>query len=784
MKKSVLGLALLMLSATLARSDASSGDWSEDFALPGAESSVYCAVEYDGSLVLGGAFTHVDLSPTTRVARWDGNDWQPMGDGFDGAVRDLVVINGSLYAAGEFGHSGATAVNGIARWDGAAWQPLAVQPDFDSVLSLCLYQGRLVVAGILDWYTDEYHYFEQGGLSAYDGYEWTSLATFEWGWASHVSDMVVYEGDLVVQGAFEGLDGDYGIRNLARWDGGSWSSMGYLYEPCDFEFFEGELLTGDYSGVFRWTGAAWEEFPGDLPGNVRALLSFDGGLVACGNFDIDGGRCAAFWDGAAWSALGAPFGNPANIVPPTLTLLGSYQDQLFIGGGFRQANHSAMNRLALWDGSAWVPFASPSHLGHYGGLDWSPYGLGTFAGSLVAGGPFDFGFDSALNGVGEFDGDAWKPLGAGLPDRFDSIYCFEELDGELVAGGTFAEIDSVPALNVAAWNGTGWHALGAGLPFACRALRLVGSTLFAAGGSSLRAWDGTSWQDLAIGLDGTIIDLHAYQGELVAVGTFATDDLGQPLNFIGRWDGAGWQPFGGGFDAQASALVEWNDQLVASGSFTLADGQPASHIARWDGQQWQPFPGVVTGNVTALAVYHGDLIAGGWISAIDGEACGGIARWNGASWELLGTGLAELDYSGASLYDLEVVDDWLYACGTFRVAGGHMSYAVGRWSDAPTGVGTGSSPAAPHAANFPNPFNPATTIRCALPAAAPVTLRVLDPAGRCVRTLLSAAPQPAGPFTAIWDGRDDSGYRLASGVYLYRLEAGDFRVSGKMTLLK
>ena len=215
--------------------------------------------------------------------------------------------------------------------------------------------------------------------------------------------------------------------------------------------------------------------------------------------------------------------------------------------------------------------------------------------------------------------------------------------------------------------------------------------------------------------------MPAQAGEHPGVGLSATDDLGQPLNFIGRWDGAGWQPFGGGFDAQASALVEWNDQLVASGSFTLADGQHASHIARWDGQQWQPFPGVVTGNVTALAVYHGDLIAGGWISAIDGEACGGIARWNGASWELLGTGLAELDYSGASLYDLEVVDDWLYACGTFRVAGGHMSYAVGRWSDAPTGVNTGSSPAAPYAAPRASGSSRGVASRSASSAAQPWT---------------------------------------------------------------
>ncbi len=86
-------------------------------------------------------------------------------------------------------------------------------------------------------------------------------------------------------------------------------------------------------------------------------------------------------------------------------------------------------------------------------------------------------------------------------------------------------------------------------------------------------------------------------------------------------------------------------------------------------------------------------------------------------------------------------------------------------------------------ANEPNPFNPRTSIRYSLAAAEQVSLRVYDLRGRLVRSLV-AAKQPAGPHVAHWDGRDDTGRTVASGVYLYRLDAGAFQRSRKMLLLK
>lgn len=85
--------------------------------------------------------------------------------------------------------------------------------------------------------------------------------------------------------------------------------------------------------------------------------------------------------------------------------------------------------------------------------------------------------------------------------------------------------------------------------------------------------------------------------------------------------------------------------------------------------------------------------------------------------------------------------------------------------------------------NHPNPFNPSTTLSFTLPDPGRVLLAVYDITGRKVRTLVSESWR-AGSHTVIWDGRDDAGNAVASGVYLSRLTAGKYTATGKMLLLK
>jgi hypothetical protein len=85
--------------------------------------------------------------------------------------------------------------------------------------------------------------------------------------------------------------------------------------------------------------------------------------------------------------------------------------------------------------------------------------------------------------------------------------------------------------------------------------------------------------------------------------------------------------------------------------------------------------------------------------------------------------------------------------------------------------------------NYPNPFNPTTTIRYDLPSAEHVRLEIFNIKGERIRVLVDRQ-QPSGRHDVVWDGRNASGQAVATGVYLYRLRAGSAVETRKMQLLK
>jgi len=87
-------------------------------------------------------------------------------------------------------------------------------------------------------------------------------------------------------------------------------------------------------------------------------------------------------------------------------------------------------------------------------------------------------------------------------------------------------------------------------------------------------------------------------------------------------------------------------------------------------------------------------------------------------------------------------------------------------------------------ASFPNPFNPVTTVAYELPRPAHVDLRVYSISGRLVCTLLDSESQQVGSHAEPWRGRDDSGRRVASGAYFYRLNVDGEMHTAKMILVK
>ncbi len=85
--------------------------------------------------------------------------------------------------------------------------------------------------------------------------------------------------------------------------------------------------------------------------------------------------------------------------------------------------------------------------------------------------------------------------------------------------------------------------------------------------------------------------------------------------------------------------------------------------------------------------------------------------------------------------------------------------------------------------NYPNPFNPTTKIKYSIAQAASVQLVVYNVAGQRIRSLVNET-KPAGTYTEIWDGKNDGGRSVATGIYFYRFMAGGYSEVKKMILLR
>ena len=134
-----------------------------------------------------------------------------------------------------------------------------------------------------------------------------------------------------------------------------------------------------------------------------------------------------------------------------------------------------------------------------------------------------------------------------------------------------------------------------------------------------------------------------------------------------------------------------------------------------------------------------------------------------------------------------------YQWGTVIIVGDHQSLVVGgqEFYIDNLCVMQGGASAVPVAVaggvvlepNFPNPFNPSTTVRFSLERDGNARLTIYDLAGRRVATLLDE-PHTAGEHEVVWTGRSDDGRTAGAGMYLLRLESGGVTASRKITMVK
>lgn len=198
---------------------------------------------------------------------------------------------------------------------------------------------------------------------------------------------------------------------------------------------------------------------------------------------------------------------------------------------------------------------------------------------------------------------------------------------------------------------------------------------------------------------------------------------------------------------------------------------------------------IVAFNTGSAASSNGFTVSGGStafacndVFGNDGAQFGGIADPTGNNGNIA----EDPKFCDAGAADYSIMDtspchvDNAGACGQIGAFG--QGCATGTGVQDETGPGAVPLVFAVEP-NFPNPFNPSTTIRFALPAQGQVSVRIYDIAGRLVRTLVDEVLD-AAVHEIQWAGADDRGHQVSSGVYFYRVIAGDHDVVERMALVK
>ncbi|MCI0690912.1 T9SS type A sorting domain-containing protein [candidate division KSB1 bacterium] len=259
----------------------------------------------------------------------------------------------------------------------------------------------------------------------------------------------------------------------------------------------------------------------------------------------------------------------------------------------------------------------------------------------------------------------------------------------------------------------------------------------------------------------------------------------------GSWDFVAWVP-ATGFEFYSVVAPTLYDSTAADGirwSFFFVAAHAGSQIyesAPDSGYSVDNLAPFAPSNVVA-SLLPNKTVSLGWADPVDEDfQYFAIYRSTTAGFDPKGTTplatLTDVNYN-----DTEVTpgSQYYYRISAYDFAGNESKYSpelnVLVTSVAERGGGTPTEYAL--AQNYPNPFNPETTIKYQLPGASHVRLSIYTALGQEVRRLVDYS-QPAAYHQVVWDGRDNAGNPLPSGVYFYRLETEKFTAIKKMVMMK
>lgn len=518
---------------------------------------------------------------------------------------------------------------------------------------------------------------------------------------------------LLIGGNFR-LAGEAVSPGIAQWDGVRWTAFGPEQPSlwpvyCLHVLADGTLIAAgasagalgvDKGAVVRWNGTDWETLSTELIGQVFALAQMqDGSLLASGLITLGGGSDPAehrvYRLDGEWSAMGGILsgaGRALAILPDGSPV---------VAGEFSRIDGQTFNRIARWDGAAWVTMGSgtPGVNGGISAMTVLP------SGELMVGGAFSSAGGAPASRVAKWNGSAWSALGAGVSGP---VYTLEPLsDGSVAVGGLFSSAGGAPVGSIARWNPAGsvWSTYGGGVRTAPSTIintitslpsgeLAVAGSFMSAGGvpvANTALWNGTAWAAMGEGSQTWPSALLAAPEGLYAGGSFDVIGGVAASGVAVLRDGV-WSQVGGGLRLGTQGGVNTfarraSGELFAAGFFSVNNEPPAANVARWDGSSWSALPALAGGLPYASTIMpNGDLVVGGSFTTAGGVESGRISRWNGVQWALLPGG----GFNGGTVYALAAAPNGdLFVGGAFGTVAGRTVNSIARWNGGWFPLGSG-----------------------------------------------------------------------------------------------
>ncbi|MEM1217757.1 MAG: T9SS type A sorting domain-containing protein [Bacteroidota bacterium] len=317
-----------------------------------------------------------------------------------------------------------------------------------------------------------------------------------------------------------------------------------------------------------------------------------------------------------------------------------YQDTLYATGFFNTICGESVGYIAKWEENEWRPSSvNITDPGHAMRTIGDKLYIARYEESIDSNWVYVYG-NGTLSKLGE---GIYLTTASGLSE-LPNIYDIIEYNGKIIACGEFDRVGSANIQGIMEWDGNSWGPLGTGLSEGIDGsfpvlfphqllvhdgeLYVTGNFKFAGGVevNGIGKWDGTEWTALGDGFNGTVYSLIVYNGALIAGGSF-TESGGTPVNRIAKWNGTSWESLDFGFTPSSGydftfvhTMKVIDDELYMGGGLqqiTYADNttEVCNGIVRYDGNTLDTFMGGVPNNdIEAICqLPNGQLIVGGGV---------------------------------------------------------------------------------------------------------------------------------------------------------------------------